>query len=725
MMEITRINVKNYKKIKEIGIGFNSGLNVIYGKNESGKSTLLDAIYDALFQDPASNAKSVLSLFTWGSLHKPFLNIEFRDHGKEYSITKDFNHKSVELYAGNQLLSKNNREILSVLSNIIGYSDPLQYKSISYFETEEIINIKKSKIANEFIKMSSDSDTDITSTLSKIDEDISELEKGLYSPSKTQGIILDLQNRINEKSNILEKMQHDLYENTNRLKILADFKRLNVEKEREIKNIETLLDNNDKYTDALKAIDEIKSNISLTNSTLNELKELRDKQKNLSELLEKNNYFKLDEYVNSVNLIHNYQQSIDSIDESIEDIKNSISETNDKEENIPNLYLTQFIFNEKIKIILWIITIIMVGISFVNRDYLIIGIILFIISSLYTLSSYFFQKRTENVFDKHQRSKSDLINIKKELELLIEKKNIEKKQINDILTVAKCNTVEELILKKSEVYGIEARISQNQEYIENKLTSLGSIDIDNAIVSIQSKIQDLFQRKQGIEMTDIVPLESTRIDQLQYTEYENKLDVLHDESDELEKKCEDLQKGINYSLSSDSVNEVEEDLEAMKYQWNYFSNKLNSLKIARDFITQAISNTSSAIGTVARLEIEKYLPNLTKGKYSKVTIDPNLNLKVYSEEKNDYVSPNGVLSTSTNEAIFLLAKVAFINLLSNNKFPPLFFDDPLVNFDSERFLESLDVFQEISNSNQIFIFTCDSKYLKYAKIINIDENATV
>ena len=47
-MKINKIKINSYGKLKEKEIKLKDGINIIYGKNESGKSTILEAIHVAL-----------------------------------------------------------------------------------------------------------------------------------------------------------------------------------------------------------------------------------------------------------------------------------------------------------------------------------------------------------------------------------------------------------------------------------------------------------------------------------------------------------------------------------------------------------------------------------------------------------------------------------------------------------------------------------------------------
>lgn len=44
-MFIQRVIIENYRGLKKADVTFNTRMNVIVGKNESGKSTLLEAIH--------------------------------------------------------------------------------------------------------------------------------------------------------------------------------------------------------------------------------------------------------------------------------------------------------------------------------------------------------------------------------------------------------------------------------------------------------------------------------------------------------------------------------------------------------------------------------------------------------------------------------------------------------------------------------------------------------
>ena len=48
-MKINKLKINSYGKLKEKEINFKDGINLIYGQNEAGKSTLIKFIINSLY----------------------------------------------------------------------------------------------------------------------------------------------------------------------------------------------------------------------------------------------------------------------------------------------------------------------------------------------------------------------------------------------------------------------------------------------------------------------------------------------------------------------------------------------------------------------------------------------------------------------------------------------------------------------------------------------------
>ena len=109
--------------------------------------------------------------------------------------------------------------------------------------------------------------------------------------------------------------------------------------------------------------------------------------------------------------------------------------------------------------------------------------------------------------------------------------------------------------------------------------------------------------------------------------------------------------------------------------------------------------------------ISAYFKRLTDGRYSEVQADEDLNLRAFSHEKNDWVTPSGhELSRGTVDQLYLAARLALLDLLYDDAKAPLLLDDPFVKFDAERRAHAMAVCKEVARDHQVLLFTCHGDY---------------
>lgn len=90
-MIIKNIHLENWRCFrKPIEIEFSEGLNILYGPNESGKSTLIDSIRTIFFYRHTSQSEKIKSLIPWGTMLYPRATIIFSHNMELYRITKKF-----------------------------------------------------------------------------------------------------------------------------------------------------------------------------------------------------------------------------------------------------------------------------------------------------------------------------------------------------------------------------------------------------------------------------------------------------------------------------------------------------------------------------------------------------------------------------------------------------------------------------------------------------------
>ena len=88
-MRIDKCEISRYGKLKSFSTDFGPGINLIKGPNEAGKSTLVDAFTDALFENPKTKRKEVKAHTSWGSELDFEIKLFFPEREKITVIVQD------------------------------------------------------------------------------------------------------------------------------------------------------------------------------------------------------------------------------------------------------------------------------------------------------------------------------------------------------------------------------------------------------------------------------------------------------------------------------------------------------------------------------------------------------------------------------------------------------------------------------------------------------------
>ena len=90
-MIVKKVRLENWAIFREpTEVEFSDGLNILYGPNDIGKTTLIDSIRTVFFTKYTSHSEKVRSLIPWGSTLSPKATITFFQNGAHHRITKRF-----------------------------------------------------------------------------------------------------------------------------------------------------------------------------------------------------------------------------------------------------------------------------------------------------------------------------------------------------------------------------------------------------------------------------------------------------------------------------------------------------------------------------------------------------------------------------------------------------------------------------------------------------------
>lgn len=104
-MKINQLKINSYGKLKDKEINIDNGINLIYGQNESGKSTLINFIINSFYGISKNKKGKEVSNY---DKYQPWVGEEFSgrikyelDNGEIYEVFRDFRKKNPKIFNSN------------------------------------------------------------------------------------------------------------------------------------------------------------------------------------------------------------------------------------------------------------------------------------------------------------------------------------------------------------------------------------------------------------------------------------------------------------------------------------------------------------------------------------------------------------------------------------------------------------------------------------------------
>ena len=572
-MKIKNIKINNYGNLENKEINLKNNINIIYGKNESGKSTLLNYIKNIFYGiSKNKNGKNISDYEKYKPWGKEDYSGKIKyelDTGEEFEIFREFNKKNPKVY-------NNKLEDISKQFNVVkkdgiqffydqtGVDETMFTSTVVSMQEEVKLDTQEQNILVQ--KLANLTGTgEETLSYKKVIDKLNKLQVEEIGNDRTQGrpinIIKDRMKNIEFVLKELQTYQKDKQNN--------EMKKDNYNK--------TIIELQDEL-DIFKQVNIIKISKQNTDEKIiikNNYK--NEKNKKIEELkLEKNNLIKeINE--NKIKLEKNNNKKI-------------INKTENKK---IKKYFLFFIILLIINILFFILNKKIIKNNLFNLlNYFLIPIYLIIILILEKNNNKKIKKEInnekENTNSENEKIKTQIDFIEKQISTLQneideEEKEIEKEQMN------LDNQVEVELLKIKEKYKNKLNINNYLEKIEN------NSNIDNIINQIQDNLN-----KNKIE-----------------------LQTLNIKEDDITKKLEEM---VNLKEEYDKLKEQLEDLEKRN----------NTINLAKEFLTRAYINMKNNVTPKFTDNLSYNISEITQGKYNKVSINDEKGL-IVENEYGEYV----------------------------------------------------------------------------------------
>ncbi len=480
-MKINKIKINKFGNLENKELEFDNNINVIYGKNESGKSTLLKFITSMLYGlSKNKNGKLIPDM----DKYTPWEDGDFSgkiyyelNNGKKYEIYREFKKKNAKIF------DENSNDI-SKEFNID------KTKGIQFFydqvKIDEDLFLSTIVSEQQQLKLDKQIQTNLiqkTANLLGTGDDSVSFNKIISKLNKRQTEEIGSTRTLDRPINVIEKRLKDIKNEITEI----------IEKQEEKEITE-------------KNKEEINKEISKNEIKLNILKEIKNIKE--TELLEKE----------KININKNYFKEFDN---KIEQIESKIQANKSiKEEKIENK--NKVLKNILIPCILIIISIVI----FILSKKISLGVISGGIVVLYLIINFINNRKIEKKIKEKEKFNKDILEERKRLEKELEEnkkikeeKILEMKKQEDILNIDYKNKLQNI-----------------KNTYQNKIDEY---ELDNIIEN--SNINLLFDRIQNKLNEDRLNLHKLNIEEKNILDKLEKLAELKEEENELKEKYNSLQ----------------------------------------------------------------------------------------------------------------------------------------------------------------------------------------
>ncbi|MEX0869827.1 MAG: AAA family ATPase [Candidatus Spechtbacterales bacterium] len=715
-MYIQALEIKNFKKLEDARVEFPEDITVVKGNNESGKTTVRDALVAALFFDPTNPAtpQYIKDFQSWNSDKLYQLNLYFEADGEKYVLEKDFeNKKNILKTDVGDVLSHDFEEISEKLRDLGGYNSKDIFANVSVIGKDNLVLMDsgKKKIMESLQDMvSGSSAVSVSALLRKLKKTRDDMTKGLdpSRPVKNAGKIRMAQEGLGELEDKLQETRTALKEKEEAEVILGEFAEKLDKIKKEKDHLSREYEAGKKYFSAKVEIEKLTTQLDEITEDINAYEKLDKEHEDASSQVKDLKPLKPEDMEKAEEL----QSKIKLFASQVTDLEKKVSELEEKHRE--KYYPSQKIFS-------------IVSASLFLGGFL--GLVYPVFYAMWFLLAAFvaFMFLTGR-YSEAVSLKSLKIDYEEKKEHFEKLKKLEEKKLAEF----NIGSFEEMKEHNKTIDVFKNRIASIEE---QKRTLLRGKDIEEL-----RKTQKEFARQLGVEQAKIT--EEQRSDPpttQRQREVEAKLERLEEEIEKMGAKYAEANARVeNIKVSQEDITLVEEKVSSAKESVQRFTRRANVYKIVEEGLEEARRLSLAKTKETLEESMGEYIDQITSGKYSSVRLEDNFELQVYSTEKEDYVSGDE-LSAGAADQLYIVARFALIGLLNGksagqdieeegaSKFlrrPVAILDDPFVNFDEERRDNMRHVLERLSGEFQVVLFTCTSSYDNWGGLIEINQSIT-
>ena len=659
-MKIKNIKINSFGNLDDKEFNLSDNINIIYGKNEAGKSTLLKFITNSFYGTSKNKKGREFSDYDrykpWGKeVFSGRLKYEL-DNGETYEVYREFGKKNPKIFNSN--LEDISKEF-SIDKNL---GNQFFYEQTKVDEQTFLATVASMQ---QEVKLEKNAQNVLVQRMANIagtGEDNVSYKKAIDLLYKKQLDEVGTYRSQGKPINIVQNKLNELKNKKQELLVYRD-KKFNFDEDKY--DIDEKIQEDELKILLLKKLKLLNEQERLEEEKLNYNRNLiNEKEAELEELVnEKNQFIKNNKYESEEELLG----IIDGIEKQLDEI-NSQKKSTDRKEKIS---IKKYII---LGIIFAIVTALLI--FFIGIPLGLIGLCGYPV----LLIMYLIEKMKMKEKDAVRKNKEEITKRVEENKLLIA---LDKNK--EVLDQVNLKNAQISIIEKNKKDEID-----KLEQIENKIRTIKEIEKEKMKNTYRDQM-DIYEINRLFNTPDI----DAELEKLQDAANNRKLEIhkINLNKENIMPKLEDLAR-------------VEEEISIAESEYEELMKKNNAMIVVKDAIDSAYEKMKSTITPKYTEYLSKNIGEISNGKYKKVTINEDNGLMV-ELPSGEYVSA-ARLSIGTIDQLYLALRLSMCNDISNENMP-IILDEAFAFYDDERLENILRFLIDNYYNKQIIILTCTSR----------------
>ena len=696
-MRIQRLRLVNFKRFADHEVVLEPGLNLIVGPNESGKSSIAEALSTVLFADPASSAPSVRSLERWGGSGGMKLELDFEQGENGYKLTKDFGAGTAELARqteGDVITDRG--EIDRLMAAVVGFETCDAFESIASVHQDDLAALegrggharRGALVPLIERKMTSSSGrVDATRVIDTISSRIERLNVGLERSAKHPGPLKRLRDRREEllpRAAVIRKR----WDETQRVRseMAREREELTVASQ-ELERLDEAFLNEEAKRGQQAELKRMRAGFDERAAKITRIRKLRSDVADAWDALVQGSRDQEKEAIAA-------KAALDALDDRVETLKALVPGVKSPLELRPGVGV----------VLVGIAAVALAGASFVVEAGALLKWGLVAASLGLAIWSLFLLRKAAHIWTAAQEIRS-VLQERKKRETVLSAALLK-------LGIRTYGGLEEYAAKQDEARrNVDIWNATLYEVCEGNDPETMEKELQTEAASLEGRILDM---EGGVREAAASGMVATAVDVSTLRSEREQLSVGVNELRESIKRREAQLEGME---TDETLPDLEAEIERVTGEIAGLERHIRILALTRDSLLKAMASANEEAATVLEPIIGRVLSRSTLGRYSRVMMDNDLNLSV-STPSGTPSAPASLetsdLSKGTLDQLYFAVRYALLEFLSPGDGSPLILDDALVHWDPNRRSATLELLDEISAKRQVLLFACEGYGSEFA-----------